>query len=141
MSKIPKWVSSYIGIPYTRFGRDRNGADCWGILCLVLNEVFGKDVPTYTGLGLRGIRERREASDFFMSTIGLWRPVRAGQQEPGDGILIRVLGVPVHVGIWVAPGLMLHSDEGHDSCLESYSSPKWSARIEGFYRYVGSQDD
>lgn len=39
------WAAGYIGIPYVRGGEARDGADCWGLVRLVLREQCGLDMP------------------------------------------------------------------------------------------------
>lgn len=55
----------------------------------------------------------------------------------GDLILLNIGGKPAHIGVVIAPGQMLHAYEGGSAVIEPYSSPRWSSRTEGFYRYGG----
>ena len=48
---------------------------------------------------------------------------------------MKILGMPIHTGIIIKPGYMLHSLPGHDSVIENYNLPKWKKRVEGFYRW------
>lgn len=41
------WVNDYVGIPYAVGGRDRNGLDCWGLLCVVFREQRGVELPDW----------------------------------------------------------------------------------------------
>ncbi|NMW23861.1 C40 family peptidase, partial [Rhodanobacter denitrificans] len=47
MSIVPAWAGPYVGIPYRTHGRDRAGVDCWGLVRLVMAEVFGAELPDY----------------------------------------------------------------------------------------------
>jgi hypothetical protein len=67
----------------------------------------------------------------------MFRQVEAGKEEAGDGIALRMRGYPFHVGIVVAPGLMLHTHEDAGVVVENYHSITWGKRISGFYRYEG----
>lgn len=38
-------LNNYVGIPFEWGGYTREGASCWGLVCLVQREVFGRDLP------------------------------------------------------------------------------------------------
>lgn len=132
---LPEWAAEYVGIPYRTRGRDRSGCDCWGLLALVFRERFGwtidgpdlewkhGDDPAALGAGVR-----QYASGFS--------EVRRGEERVGDGVLLRLRGHPLHVGLVLTPGWMLHTHETADSCIESYDRPTWTNRVLGFYRYT-----
>ena len=149
MSQPPAWADKFIGIPYKAFGRERSGADCWYFFCLVMREQFGVTLPTFDGVGYYGEGQSLEISNEARRAIGqimsdnkdaLWEKIPAGSERPGDGILLNMIGIPMHVGVVCAPGLFLHCERGCDSCVERYTSGAWSRRIEGFYRYRSSAD-
>ena len=48
-SGIPDWASEYVGIPYRTHGRDRSGADCWGLICMIWQERLNQPMPEYEG--------------------------------------------------------------------------------------------
>jgi hypothetical protein len=47
---------------------------------------------------------------------------------------MRVLGEPVHVGMYVESGHVLHTLRGHAAVFERIE-PKWRTRIEAFGRW------
>ena len=61
--------------------------------------------------------------------------VAAGQERLGDGIMFRMRGEPLHVGMVLALGTMLHVEDGSDTCIEKYDNFRWEKRIVGFYRH------
>lgn len=135
---IPEWANEYVGLPWASKGRDRSGCDCWGLLRLVLDERFG-----LAGLPLLDEHEYRDDGDhaaLARSMTGFrdlhFLPVAMGQERTGDAIMVRMRGLPFHVGVVVAPGWMLHIEEGKDACLECYLRTAWKRRIEGVYRHV-----
>jgi lipoprotein Spr len=135
--QIPEWVAAYVGLPFVEGGRDRSGLDCYGLLRLVVNERFDGSVPPYEGIAFRRGEDEELLAHLMEERIRLWTPVRPGDERAGDGILLRVLGRPIHVGVVVAPGTMLHIEHACDSVVESYGEgSNWQRRVLGFYRHA-----
>lgn len=122
-------LSEYIGIPFLAGGRDRAGCDCWGLLRLIYQERMGLLLPAYTGYD---DPLSAQAAALIQEGRTDWQVVES--PEPMDAVLFKVAGRPNHIGLVVAPGQMIHSAAGKDSCIESYNRPLWRSRIEGFYR-------
>ena len=136
---IPNWVANYVGIPFADRGRDRKGVDCYGLVYLVARERFGAELPRYDEDYPTAL-DREEVGALVSGEIrSRWSEVAAGRERIGDVALFRMVGEPCHVGIVVEPAghLMLHCARGANACVERYRSPKWSRRIEGFFRYAG----
>ena len=135
---IPDWTSALIGIPFVPHGRDEKGVDCWGLLRLamqrgrgiLLSEARGEYKNPCDPTEIKPYVERLRRQD------ERWREVAEGAEEPGDAVLLRLRGVPMHVGLVVAPGWMLHINRGVRSHLARYRSPEWARRVVAFYRYA-----
>ena len=137
MPAVPDWVVSYVGLPFKEGGRDRSGLDCYGLLRLVINEQFGGSVPEYEGIAYQPGEDHDLLVTLMDERIRLWIPVARGNERPGDGILLRVMGRPIHVGIVVTTDLMLHIEKNCDSILESCGTgSRWDRRVLGFYRHA-----
>ena len=134
---LSDWVAGYIGIPFRPHGRDRDGCDCWGLLRLVLAEQFDTQIPAFHGMTWQPGDDRRALAAFMDEHRDIWSEVPAGQEQPGDGVLMRLMGHPIHCGIVVAPGWMLHVEGGADAAAEPYTDIRWNRRVLGFYRYKG----
>ena len=135
--QIPYWCTQYIGLNFREGGRKRTGLDCYGLLRLVINERFGGNIPEYEGIAYRGGDDADFLATLMDERIRLWTPIRIGDERPGDGILLRVMGRPIHVGIVIVQGLMLHIEKDCDSLIERYSNgSRWERRILGFYRHA-----
>lgn len=125
-------IVQYIGLPYSDRGRGPT-YDCWGLVRLFYRQEMGIDLPSLVG-------EYKSATWDIPGVVSLvcrereaWRQVEQAEQR--DLVLINIGGKPRHVGVWLDGNRMLHTLAGHDSSIESLSSPKWVNRIEGFYRY------
>ena len=124
-------MDQYVGIPYLAEGRDWLGCDCWGLVVLTYRERLGIELPSHAGY-----IDPLSAEAAATVAVGklAWQQVES--PLPMDVVLFRVNGQPHHIGLAIRDGWMLHTVAGKDSCIESYTRPYWSARVEGFYHYV-----
>lgn len=135
LERLPSWIAQYVGIPYRALGRDRDGCDCWGLLALIYREQFGRDLPDYAMQRWSDGADERVVGHGAQEYASQFVPVPLGEEALGDGVLLRMRGHPLHVGLVLAPGWMLHTHESADSCVESYERFTWKNRVIGIYRY------
>ncbi len=109
---IPNRAADYVGLRFRACGRDRSGLDCWGLLITVLREQFGKVIPPYDGISFEEGCDRATLAAFMHAHKTDWIEVPSGEEQPGDGILLRMMGHPIHVAVVVARGCMLHIEQG-----------------------------
>src|SRR5689334_6626613 len=132
---IPSWAGAYIDIPWREKGRDHDGADCWGLMRLVMRERFGVTLPSYDeDYATVGERELIAA----LLTDGIpecgWTPAERPYRE-GDGVVFRLLGGPWHVGVMLDDDFFLHADQDAGvSCIGRISAARWARRIYGVFR-------
>lgn len=129
---MPPWLRRYVGIPFVARGRDHDGCDCWGLVRLALGEQFGLELPRFDAY--RSLRERELIQTLITAGLPDWRDV-TGTERAGDVVLLRLAGRPLHVGLVVARGTMLHIEDGIDACLERYDGLAWRDRVAGIYRH------
>ncbi len=129
------WAAGVVAgrIPFVPNGRTRDGLDCWGLACLGSLECFGRRLPEYLG-EYSDVREFDRIDAAFRRHLPEWREVTKGEEVPGDLVLLRMRGRPIHVGFVVKRGLMVHTEKNVDVCVESYGSVGWKNRVLGFYR-------
>lgn len=125
---IPAWASDYVGIPFRDHGRTREGLDCWGLYRLVARERFGLELADFDY-----VAGDRRSHDGMIRGANDWLPVVV--PGPGDAVLFRLGGAACHIGMVLAPGMMLHARDGYAACIERFRSPLWARRLEGFYRH------
>lgn len=130
------WINNYVGIPFKDKGRTREGLDCWGLVRLFYQERFDLVLPSYEESYPSAVSDDlEELGRLIRGEMGPWREIT----EPrfGDGVLLRMVGQPVHCGIIVDPAgkKMLHIEKGIDSCIEHYDGVRWKRRVLGFYRH------
>ena len=118
-------LSAYVGMPY----QDRG---CWELLRRVYAEQLSIELPSYADEYLNAA-DQHDLARLIREKRTQW--LRVDAEQPGDGVLLNILGEPTHIGIVAEPGSMLHVVRNCTSVIESYRSPKWARRIEGFYRW------
>lgn len=124
---IQDFFSKVIGVDYKE-------KDCWGIVKTFYLEIFGieLDFVTYN-------RDFDLDSDEWAATTETLITANKGKftqvfkPQMGDIVLIRLYGIPAHLGIYLDEQTMLHTSEKTGCIIDRLS--KWEKRIEGFYRY------
>ena len=137
---VPIWAGRYIGLPFREHGRERSGLDCWGLVRLVMAEQFGRPLPSFIS-EYRRTTSAEDIGRLITREAAAWMGVEAGREKAGDVIVLRMRGVPMHVGLVLGDRHMLHIERGVDSAIERYGSPRWSERIYGFYRHEHPHDE
>ena len=120
----------YIGIPYEKL-------DCYDLVKLFYVNELKVELPdlTYTRPENRDLRGKKNDQDEMIKLvddqIGFFQKVTT--PEFGDIILIRIMGLPSHVGVYLGGRKMLHTREGSGAVIDSVD--KWQKRIIGYYKY------
>lgn len=127
------WWNKYIGTPFEERGRGPDGYDCWGLARLIMKQEKNIDLPC-----LSEIYEK--TTDHILISDAVLREQKIGWKEitrPAafDFIVMRQMGVPMHIGVVTKPGYMIHCERGIDAVHVKYNSLRWEKRIEGFFRY------
>jgi len=128
------WTNEYIGIPYQNRGRTREGADCWGLVCLVYARECGMILPALSNR-YGNAADAREVAALTMDQSPLWEPILPAEVRAFDLVLLRIGAHPCHVGIVVGPGLMIHLLRGCNAVVERYDGPLWTRRVVGVFRW------
>ena len=135
---LTEFIARAILVPFVNKGRDWHGWDCWGMLRLFHDRVLRIDLPdyseSYTDAG-HSAESRERLATLFQTGLTSWRAV--SEPEPGDGVLLNIGGRPIHVGLAIGEGRMLHTSRRINTVIERLDAPMWARRIEGFYRHAG----
>ena len=128
------WSNRFIGIPQADLGRLREGADCWGLACIIYREELGISLPDYLGYG--STEEYGEISSLIDGAriSPLWVPV-TGPALAFDIALFRRGRLNSHIGIVVRHGLMIHMADEDGAKLQDYRSGPWHHRFSGHFRH------
>lgn len=133
MRNMAGWAAQYVGIPFEHSGRTHDGVDCYGLVLMVLREVFGHNPPDFGNSAAwnESIRSRFNAG----VSDECWERVES--PRPGDVVVVRIFGHPFHCGVVAGPLAMLHATSGGSSAIERLDTPMWRSRIVGYYRFRG----
>lgn len=134
---IPSWAADYIGLPFKEHGRDRSGLDCWGLVRLVYDERYGIQLPSLVERYDNTLaRNALQLGAVVADVAQDWVPVPAGQEREGDVIVLRYNRHPMHVGLVLDKGMMLHVEHGIDTTFCCYDSLRYRRSVTGFYRHA-----
>jgi len=136
-------LAQYIGIPFRANGRDpATGWDCWGCARYVMRYVYDIPVPDELDDLEYNIKRLPRCADLIAhyQAQSRWDAVPMDLAQEGDVVLLRMNGHPVHMGLTVERGKMIHVWSGIDTCIESYVKTDWISRIVGIYRYGWSDN-
>lgn len=126
-----KDYTQYIGIPFVSLGRDKTGADCWGLVRLILEEQYGIMVPT--------LLDYTDALDNVVvsNVINKQTPLVTGEQleEPVEGciVILRSKGLIGHVGLYIGNNTILHTTKQTGAITESINNRRLKNKIKGYY--------
>ncbi|KQZ31574.1 hypothetical protein ASD50_14995 [Mesorhizobium sp. Root552] len=124
----------YVGLPWLDRGRDREGTDCWGLLAMVYAERFGIVLPSFRD-DYQTAADGEAVAGLINGHRSEWTEVPAGEERPGDALLMSLAGMPRHIGVVVCKGLVLHIERGAGSLIEGYHSMRLRRRVLGFFRH------
>ena len=127
------WTDDYIGLPFKPDGRDRDGCDCYGLVCIVYKDRFNIDLPPISGVYCdNNPTTLIRVAKAMAAERERWQKVEAPQ--PFDVIMLRTGAYTWHIGLVVDSRRFLHVQRGTESIVDDYTGIEWRDRIDGFYR-------
>lgn len=130
------WANDYVGIPFKWLGYDRDGCSCWGLVRMVAKEQFNLDLPKYDEIEARAQKGEGSPNPYFCQGYSI--PLKAA--KGGDLLhmwaLYKSRKLPLHVGMVVEPGKVLHIEEGCGSVIVDYRKQPMNRRVIGAYRFA-----
>jgi len=128
------WSNRFLGIPFADLGRTREGADCWGLACVIYREELGITLPDYLGAGSADEAGEVAALVAGATASPLWLPV-SGPALAFDIAVFRRGHLSRHVGVVVTHGVMIHMAAGDHARVEDYRQGRWRHRLAGHFRW------
>lgn len=126
------WWNDYVGIPYCDGGRDRDGVDCAGLVCLVYKEQFKINVDDHFD---PYIMDAPELIAQKLTEVAQKQFVPTEHPKDGDVVLMWMLGTRSHVGILCDGGkAVMHVQKGMHTAIVSKNHESIANRIDSFWR-------
>ena len=142
------WAAGYLGIPFAAKGRDRGGADCWGLVRLIYREQLGimlLDAADAYDAALMAPGATRADLGRLAVIIAAgvapdWREEPFFAARVFDLLLLPIAGQACHVALYVGDLHILHVEEGIDAMCEDLRERRWHKRLERarLFRYAGA---
>lgn len=135
------WADGYMRSPFRRYGRDREGCDCFGLVRLILAEQAGIILPLND---LIDPQDGPAVSEAVYQEAAMWILVHAGQERTFDVVVLRApfkgsdgqsYGGDVHMGIVTRPGYLLHTEQRNGPMHVPFSHHSVRNRIRRIYRH------
>lgn len=134
--------NDYVGIPWVCGQATKKGADCWGIVAMVLHDALGVILGHYA---LPDIDSCRGAIRTFKKEVpvelasGKWSQIDSPKELDVVLMYSKESGRPDHVGVYIGGGMILHSMTRETGISEVHHfrivAPLFK-RLE-YYRHVG----
>jgi cell wall-associated NlpC family hydrolase len=132
-------AAKYCTLQFADKGRG-DTVDCWGLVQRVYRDEFGITLPSYTE-GYQTAADRAEIGAMIRREYGTdWDAVSLDEAHTGDVVLLRIAGVPMHVGVVLTPPHFLHALKGVNVAVERWDGLLWRQRVAGCYRMRRMKD-
>jgi hypothetical protein len=124
------WAQGYVGLPYIL-----GAGECAHRAALVWRQVFGYDVEVPAAHG-----NLRVAQRLIRSALATTDWARTREPQEGDAVVMWKGDLLCHVGVWVAPGHVLHCTKAEGMVLTAEGDLHLQGfRVAGFFRWQGRQ--
>ena len=128
--------SHLVGIPYKNNGRDEKGLDCYGLVMQVY-KILGIELPDYNSVPEP---EPWLINEMIKNNEYDW--IKLGKYEIPCVVTFWMTNPDFtsHIGVVIEEDRFIHA-RGTSVCVERLSSPVWSKRIKGFYRWKNQKQN
>ena len=127
-------LADYVGIPYKPKGIPPEAADCWSLVRDYAFCMLGQDWPPYMYDAETYMSDARKIIVAEMvAPGGCWE--RVDTPRHGDLLIFKLKGYPVHCGVYLEKGNMLHTMKGRNSTIEPLEN--WRENLVVVYRWKG----
>jgi cell wall-associated NlpC family hydrolase len=134
-----EWHTRYMAVPFADKGRDMSGMDCWGLVRDVYAKQLKINLPSYEWVYHDTVADCKDISETVVQQSSEhWTSIQLNDAQEYDVIIMRMRGLPMHVGVVTRRGYMLHCVDGVGVSHECYQSARWRNRVVGIVRYAAA---
>lgn len=129
-------VNYYVDNVYFKArGRSLPGVDCWGLVWVLYDQIFNIELPKFN-YGYENVTKSEQEVITRYVEKGKSQFIPAAYPKFGDVIVLKLWGVPWHVGFVLDDKEMLHCTKAANCVIERYDKKPWTPnRVNGFYRH------
>ena len=130
------WWNEYVGMKFGEKGRTHGCVDCWGLAYVVYKEQLKIELPTYIEY-YNSTNDKKVLSDLFRkeeASTTKWVEVQT--PEAFDLLVLKVDGMPYHVGIYTHERRFLHCEKGFNTSIAKLDSFRWRKNLVGVFRWA-----
>ena len=129
-AEILQEARKYLGVRFRHQGRSDQGLDCLGLVLVVINKVYGRD------LEFTGYPKQPDARELRRNLNQELERIPVGQGIPGDVALLTYGGETTHLGFITDVGI-IHATALYRKVVEHSLAGSWDNAIVAVYRLPG----
>lgn len=131
------WTHKYIGIPFQSKGSDFNGCMCWGLIQLIYKTELNIELPDFSNdYESETMAHQNTIAALVERERKKWIDVPAAEVEPFDVVILRVAGMPWHIGLMIDKNQFIHVMKNTETTIEQLDATIWNKRVCGFQRHI-----
>jgi len=137
------WVTKYLSIPFSNVGCEFDGCNCWGLIKLMYETEKGIRLIAYHGTSAADVSETNKSIEQDGASPPWQNIIDIGKERAFDVVVMRgiltldgkSISVPVHIGIIITPGIVMHIQEGSNISCVPITHPSVRRRIISIHRH------
>lgn len=115
-------------------GRSEPAVDCWGLVYLIYKKHFNIELPKFD-YAYEEVSNKYKEVIHSLVEIGKDEFKEVNKGTLGDVLVLRIEGLPWHVGLALDSKRMIHCTKSVGCTIERYDSIRWERRISGIWRH------
>lgn len=133
-----EWINDYVGVPHVTNGRDRNGFDCWGLMCAVWRDRRGIELPDFRAPNDATLLQ---AIEEVGANYGKWPSVAPVVQVEApcdwDFVVCRRHALALHMGLYIGRGVLHSTSASRGTVWEPEARFFATYQNRDYWRWLG----
>ena len=132
------WWKKYERALFEEKARGPNKFDCWGLVRAIYENDHPDKIilPSYDECYMTTTQpddKKKISETIAQQKQSHW--IEVTKPKEFDVVLLKINNFPMHVGIVIRKGVMIHCTQGINTAIEKYDSMRWANKVMGFFRY------